>query len=1025
MESYLNFKPEETVLKGSLRLIVTKTPFADISPYEDAAINILSVLSQQKNIIIMNGEKDGTYSVYFHGGCLLCRIEGDRRGLLVVAYRPHDLEGQNRAMKYGVCFTVNEGIIILINWKHPHIQIKNGTVSNNEDYRDVGDTLSVIENTMRMVRESKYDEILEDTDAIYQPERKFARLLEKAEKYAMLSNEVEEKNAMMLGNVPYERIASVAYNERIDRVAYEFIVGGVDDKIFRVGVQVEIEDKEQETHTAEIIKVNHRKAFDETSPIRSLILLFNSHIDIQKFENSGWFRLSISSVNMDVQLDAIEKLRTNQARAKYMDDVFGRNETKGFESIDLLQLERSLRNRQYPLNDSQVSAVLAGIESKDVFLVMGPPGTGKTTVILEWVKYFIKSEHKRVLVSSQNNKAVDNVLARIADEPGIDTIRIGSEAKIQQEVTPYLFENKVAGLRMNIEQSCFENLKIIDELLSEWERFYGDVLILKRKYDTVKEKKKSVIETIRADLMPYFQRMEEVFSDYQLVYDKRRQLNDEILSIYDSIRTVEDSKGIIHFFKSFGYKKKLDLMEEKTHEFCRLVEQEKVLARSYNTARAKFTSQYELIRDTDFEDYYYELYDLETLKKKEFIKPDTNTVDIWGLFSAIGQIDLEEDNINYLTSKIETAISTANDLKHTLEEWKNSICSKQNYALNQIVLETVDLVGATCIGINSQKRFAGLEFDVTIIDEAGQIQVQNALVPMSVSNKVIMLGDHKQIPPNVSEEMIDLCFANGVNPDLLETSLFERMYGELPEENKVMLNTQWRMPAEIADTLSKWFYDGKYLSPPQKRGQKSLLTIFNSPYVVIDTSESQKRYETRIPGGGSRNSFEADIIVDLMDYIMSDPDIDMHEIGIISAYQAQVTAIKSKLKGFLEETSVNDMVATLDSFQGQERDIIIYSFTKSSKIPCKERRIGFLNELRRLNVALSRSKKMLIMIGDMKFLSSCEYCDHDDFGEPEYDKSEKQFSEFIQLMLNDVNDGKGEMLDYKEFQRRLLRTGTA
>lgn len=83
------------------------------------------------------------------------------------------------------------------------------------------------------------------------------------------------------------------------------------------------------------------------------------------------------------------------------------------------------------------------------------------------------------------------------------------------------------------------------------------------------------------------------------------------------------------------------------------------------------------------------------------------------------------------------------------------------------------------------------------------------------------------------------------------------------------------------------------------------------------------------------------------------------------------------------------------------------------------RRIGFLNELRRLNVAMTRSKKMLVLIGDMNFLSSCQHMDMDDDGNPVYEQSEKQFSDFIQLMLEHVEQGNGELITYQTFLQRV------
>ena len=331
--------------------------------------------------------------------------------------------------------------------------------------------------------------------------------------------------------------------------------------------------------------------------------------------------------------------------------------------------------------------------------------------------------------------------------------------------------------------------------------------------------------------------------------------------------------------------------------------------------------------------------------------------------------------------------------------------------------------------MNSQKRFADLAFDVTIIDEAGQIQIHNALVPMSVSNKLIMLGDHRQIPPSLDQELEKLCDANGIKTKLLEKSLFEDLYEDLPESNKVMLDTQFRMPPEIAAIISHEFYEGKYHSIPDwKAGVSSHLpSLSQARLVVIDTSAEQSRIESKIEGGGTYNVLEADIIVRLVCALMRQPDFKLNELGVISAYKAQVKKIQGALKSILTEDERRDVAATLDSFQGQERDVIIYSFTRSSHKPPHVVRIGFLNELRRLNVAMTRCKEMLILVGDMDFLSSCTYEKPDEDGnltEETYARSEKRFSAFIRAMLDGVRNGvdgwpAGEIVSYDEFNRRM------
>ncbi|MBQ3970929.1 MAG: hypothetical protein II687_01855, partial [Selenomonadaceae bacterium] len=149
---------------------------------------------------------------------------------------------------------------------------------------------------------------------------------------------------------------------------------------------------------------------------------------------------------------------------------------------------------------------------------------------------------------------------------------------------------------------------------------------------------------------------------------------------------------------------------------------------------------------------------------------------------------------------------------------------------------------------------------------------------------------------------------------------------------------------------------------------------------------------------------------------------DMDEVGIISAYKKQVAVIVKQLRPLLGEKS-SAIAATLDSFQGQERDVILYSFTRSSQRPPHIPRIGFLYELRRLNVAMSRPKKTLVMIGDMPFLQTCAYIppaedDEEDNEQERYQKSEKRFSAFIKEMVADVKS-HGDYISYHEFLRRM------
>ncbi|TKF94750.1 AAA domain-containing protein, partial [Vibrio sp. F13] len=135
-------------------------------------------------------------------------------------------------------------------------------------------------------------------------------------------------------------------------------------------------------------------------------------------------------------------------------------------------------------------------------------------------------------------------------------------------------------------------------------------------------------------------------------------------------------------------------------------------------------------------------------------------------------------------------------------------------ALYKILIENVNVVGATCIGINTKALFRELDFDVVIVDESGQIQLHNLIVPLSRANKAILVGDHKQLPPVVSDEVLEEVEAKdfGDYKDLYRLSWFEHLWNAAPDDRKIMLDTQFRCPSIISDFVSEAFYEGNYFA---------------------------------------------------------------------------------------------------------------------------------------------------------------------------------------------------------------------
>lgn len=1030
--AFIRFDKDAIDVNCIIKLGFTRRAYLDISKYYEFPEEYVEALSKSTRLIIVPFEDDDIFTITTPFGNFLCGLnQKTSDGFSIISYREIDLYSQNKALKNGVIFSVNNGIDAEVSLQEEaeFYRYLSG-VKYDFNAVDIGDTSPSAQLIMNTLAEYKdrdkntktySQDNAENSGQVDYGELYLKEVLKKSEQYSILASELEEKKTHEMGQMSYREFCACDY-DRIDRIAYSFIVDDIDKKVFKEGVQVELQGKHGERINGEIVEVD-----TADSDNKRIVILFNNQISIDMFQQFGWISLSFSTVNKDVQLSANKKIITGASKATYLKDVLGANCPKGFESKDLSAVMEKLNKQEYPPNDSQLKAIERGINSKDVFLVMGPPGTGKTTVILEWVKYFVGVEHKRVLVSSQNNKAVDNVLARLAEEKDIDVIRIGSEAKLQQEVIPYMFENKLVALNQKIDSSTQKYLSLLEKAISEWSEYRNSFFALNKQLSEVEYIVERTKENIVDRLVPLMKKMKNAQSEYRNAAIKSIEVNREYKACIAEINSFQEKNIILRAIYDKQNKENIKRKERLETERKEYKKKANECAQQYNALAEKSAEQKEFIREAFVKEI--KRAKRNTVKESDkYIESIPSCPGIAGLFESIriSRLAIQSPiSLKKILLEIDVEIKRARDLLEVENDWREAVVGKQNYALNEIILETVDLVGATCIGVSSQKRFSNIPFDVTIIDEAGQIQIHNALVPMSVSNKLIMLGDYKQIPPTADQELLELCELNGVETDLLKKSLFEQMFVDLPDSNKMMLDTQYRMPGEIADTISEWFYNGEYKSPDFKRGLKGLLpNVSEKPFVIIDTSECTDRFETRTPERGTYNVLEAKICNEILAYILSNSiNVSMGEIGVISAYGDQVAKIKSFISKTVTAEKANSMVATLDSFQGQERNLILYSFTKSSKKKATLTRIGFLNELRRLNVAMSRCKKTLIMIGDMKFLSECLYQETDEEGNKIYEHSEKEFSDFISKMIRDVEDGRGELMSYKTFTERISLNG--
>lgn len=261
-----------------------------------------------------------------------------------------------------------------------------------------------------------------------------------------------------------------------------------------------------------------------------------------------------------------------------------------------------------------------------------------------------------------------------------------------------------------------------------------------------------------------------------------------------------------------------------------------------------------------------------------------------------------------------------------------------------------DVVCATMSGAHT---FGEDIFDLAIVDEATQATTPSTMIPYSRAKRIILAGDHKQLPPYHSSERSD--------DEEMDISLFEHLLGCYGEDIVTTLRTQYRMNQDIAGFPNQEFYDSQLTHGPRNRIW-SLSTFFPLEAYDIEGEERQT------PSNSLYNDAEIEVVLAELTQLL-EKEVQPESIGVITPYAGQASKIRGKL-ATLDYPGLRDsiLVDTVDSFQGSERDVIIISFVRSNP----QGWAGFLefpNEgPRRLNVALTRAKKRCVLVGNFDTL---------------------------------------------------------
>lgn len=552
------------------------------------------------------------------------------------------------------------------------------------------------------------------------------------------------------------------------------------------------------------------------------------------------------------------------------------------------------------LDDHKRDAVRAALGARDVFLVQGPPGTGKTEFIVELVRQTLaRRPDARVLLSSQTHIALDNALERLVGE-----------------------DKRISALRLGHDDDRIGNTckpLLLANRAEAWrasaERASDSFLQKWAKERGVPEDKVRLSRLV-SGLVQAQVALEEVQKQLASARTELKKLS-----------TAADSDD---FTVAGTTSYQTSAIEES-------------LRQSLADGREK---QRELRTRID---------ELKSALKAE--PGDGKVLASWS------HDDLQGWEAHF--SEQGTASGQFRDLLDLVEHWRLRFAQSDEFL--PTVLSDSQVVAGTCIGFAGTKGVLDIEFDLCIVDEASKATATETCVPLSRAAKSILVGDERQLPPFIEDELADKTFLSrfGLEERDVRETLFERLVSRLPDQQSVMLGRQYRMCPEIGRLVSRCFYGNKLETGRGASKYKLDLAGIPKPVTWISTSNLPNRFETPC-SPGFRNMTELVVIRKLLKRIqfILEQTKQTANIAILSGYAAQVGLVRSQIEqDEAKLTCLRIECGTVDSFQGRQADIAIFSMTRSNTA----RHVGFLNEFRRLNVALSRAKEALVIVGDHDF----------------------------------------------------------
>ena len=660
------------------------------------------------------------------------------------------------------------------------------------------------------------------------------------------------------------------------------------------------------------------------------------------------------------------------------------------EDIPELSEYKELESRQLlSLNQSQKNAVLRALYANDLCLLQGPPGTGKTTVIAELIwQHILKDPTKKLLLTSETNLAVDNALEKL----------MGSR-NVNEALSPYL--SIIKPLRFG-KSSKFEEdgKKYSVERIEKWlDDEYEEELVYENEVASLDSATEEALDDpedgdVNSNAVQQWMSM---IAQRAQAYAEQNPRYVELADTYRASLCSPD--GITKRFFKEKYFKHANVIGSTCS----------------STGSPSFAADYARVCSSAIYDKFVE---------KEGYKQTIS--DIKGLIVAANNVDSSfQDTALSIIKKImrENNVKTEDELRELLDNPTDNVRHFLfNYDLRSLLRPKRSKKSQTILerlGFDSEDEFNQMKniyFDTVIMDEASKATPPDLVLPLCFGRKSIVIGDHRQLPPMLNEQdfkeaLLSLndekatALANDIDRQFVDTSQFARLIlnPNVSKSIKSVFTEQYRMHPQINDAIKQFYkndegglscgldltkVDCPDLSEPESRYHGFYHPGFISPDVHVlwvKVDEPEQRSDSK----ALYNEKEVEAVKRVLQYLKHSEGFKEYmqywddnirseerrnlekEIGVISFYGQQVKYL-NEVKSFARNNGMRVKLNTVDKFQGMERNIVIVSTVRSDKYKTAQGIVpndnpGFAKSPERLNVALSRARRLLIVVGNNEF----------------------------------------------------------